>query len=160
MNDPHKFNEATEKSAIDAVVRKFFTTFTNTDGKEADLSILHTLCVPGCVIVKTCGETPTVNCLADFIAPRQDLLSSGKLANFSEAEVWENTQIFGSIAQRFCSYEKSGDHCGDRFDAMGMKSIQLVKTDDGWRISSVIWDDERDGVMIPPEFTSTARVTR
>ena len=34
---------------------------------------------------------------------------------------------------------------GQRFEAKGMKSIQLVNTEQGWRICSVVWDDERDG---------------
>ena len=28
-----------------------------------------------------------------------------------------------------------------------MKSIQLVNTEKGWRICSVVWDDERDGIL-------------
>jgi len=30
-----------------------------------------------------------------------------------------------------------------------MKSIQLVSTESGWKIVSLIWDDERSGVRIP-----------
>jgi hypothetical protein len=147
-------DETVEKRAINTVVGEFFAAFTNVDDSEVDLSNLRALFVPGCVIVKTCGLSPSVYSLEEFITPRQKLLGDGQLVNFSEAEVWEKTFVFGSIAQRFCSYRKSGVQCGDPFDAMGMKSIQLVKTEDGWKISSVIWDDERDGVVVPPKYTS------
>jgi hypothetical protein len=30
-----------------------------------------------------------------------------------------------------------------------MKSIQLANTEAGWRILSVVWDDEREGISIP-----------
>jgi hypothetical protein len=154
MKSAMNVDETAEKRAVDTVVRKFFAIFTNADRSEVDLSKLGALFVPGCVIVKTCGSSPIVYSLAEFIAPRQKLLSDGQLVNFSEAEVWGETLVFGSIAQRFCSYRKSGVQCGDPFEAMGMKSIQLVKTEDGWKISSVIWDDERDGVVVPPKYAA------
>ena len=31
----------------------------------------------------------------------------------------------------------------------GMKSIQLIRTVGGWRISAAAWDDERDGLTLP-----------
>ena len=145
-------DETAEKRAIDTVVSQFFAAFNNVDNKEVDLSNLRALFVPGAVIVKICGSPPVVYSLDEFIAPRQKLLVDGELVNFSEAEMWGDTIIFGSIAQRFCSYRKSGVLCGGPFVANGMKSIQLVKTEDGWKISSVIWDDERDGVVVPSEY--------
>jgi hypothetical protein len=30
-----------------------------------------------------------------------------------------------------------------------MKTIQLIRTADGWRIGAIAWDDERDGVRLP-----------
>ena len=30
-----------------------------------------------------------------------------------------------------------------------MKTLQFVRTSDGWRISAVAWDDERDGQDVP-----------
>jgi hypothetical protein len=30
-----------------------------------------------------------------------------------------------------------------------MKSVQLVRTADGWRIAAAVWDDERPGVPYP-----------
>jgi hypothetical protein len=154
MRSAISIDETVEQRAIDTVVRQFFAAFSNADHNEVDLSSLHTLFVPGCVIIKTCGLSPIVYSLAEFIAPRQKLLADGQLVEFSEVEVWGDTIVFGSIAQRFCSYRKSGVLCGDPFEAMGMKSFQLIKTEDGWKISSVIWDDERDGVVVPPKYAS------
>ena len=142
-------NNKAEKNAIDFVVKRFFSTFSNKDGKSANLQCLTDIFVPGGVTVKTCGEPPSVCGVADFIAPRHKLLNDGELEDFSEEELWERTDIFGSIAQRICSYKKSGVLSGKKFETKGMKSIQLVNTDAGWKISSVAWDDERAGVAVP-----------
>lgn len=147
--------EIADKQAIDDVAGQFFAAFTNVENKAADLGKLRTLFLPSCVIVKTCGPSPTVYSLDQFIAPREKLLSGGRLVNFSEAEVAEQTFVFGGIAQRCCSYKKSGVLDGQEFEATGMKLIHLVKIGDDWKISSVIWDDERDGIRIPEQYTST-----
>lgn len=141
-------NEA-DKLAIDLVVSGFFSAFNNKDGKSVDLQCLNDIFVPGGVTVKTCGEPPSVCSLADFVASRHKLLNDGELDDFSEEELWERTDIFGSIAQRLCLYKKSGVLSGKKFETKGMKSIQLVNTETGWKISSVAWDDERAGVAVP-----------
>ena len=126
-----------------------FSSFNNRDGKLADLDGLSEIFLPNGVIVKTCGEPPTVFNLAEFVAPRDALLNGGELEDFSEEELWERTDIFGSVAQRFCLYKKSGVIAGEKFETRGMKSIQLVNTESGWKIASLAWDDERSGVSIP-----------
>ena len=40
---------------------------------------------------------------------------------------------------------------GTPFTGRGMKTLQLVRTSGGWRISAAAWDDERDGVEIAPD---------
>lgn len=142
-------DQESEKRQIDDVTRQLFASFDNRGGKAVRLENLHGLFVPECVIVKTCGTSPTVYSLAEFIEPRQKLLNGGQLLEFSEEEIWERTAIFGNIAQRLCSYRKSGVRDDDRFEVEGMKSIQFVNTEQGWRICSVAWDDERDGVVLP-----------
>jgi hypothetical protein len=34
-----------------------------------------------------------------------------------------------------------------------MKTIQFVRTADGWRISAAAWDDERDGLSLPDSLS-------
>jgi len=138
-----------EKSAIDFVVSRFFSAFTNVNGVFVNLDGLTDIFLPGAVIVKTCGEPISALSLAKFIAPRKKLLNGGELEEFSEEEVWERTDIFGSVAQRLCLYKKSGVLSSNRFETKGMKSMQFVKTETGWKISSVVWDDEREGVAMP-----------
>ena len=150
-------NYETEKSAIDQVVNRFFSAFNNKNGRQADLDSLSDIFVADGLIVKTCGGSPSVCNLAEFIAPRRELLNGGDLKNFSEQEVWERTDIFGSVAQRLCVYEKSGVLSGQEFASKGMKSIQLIKTEAGWKISSVAWDDEREGFSVPATGEEIAR---
>jgi hypothetical protein len=68
------------------------------------------------------------------------------------SETERATQIFGDIAQHFGSYAKSGVQDGTPFAARGMKTLQFIRTGDGWRISAAAWDEERDGLEIERDY--------
>ena len=78
-----------------------------------------------------------------------ELLNDGRLVDLCEHEEWETTEIFGNVAQRFLAYRKTGVLHGERFDTRGMQTIQFVRKDGEWKMSAMVWDDERDGVVIP-----------
>ena len=60
-------------------------------------------------------------------------------------------EVFGDIAHWFGGYAKAGTQEGEPFTGRGMKTIQLVRTADGWRISAAAWDDEREGLTLPTD---------
>ena len=135
-----------DRRAVQAVVDTFFAAFTSGPDVVARLDALRAVLLPEAVVVRTCGLEPAVYDVDSFIAPRQALLTSGTLTDFREWEVSGRTELFGDIAQHFCSYAKSWVQDGEPLRGKGMKSIQLVRTAGGWRISAVAWDDERDGL--------------
>ncbi|MFC8132112.1 DUF4440 domain-containing protein [Streptomyces sp. NPDC057302] len=128
------------KNEIDAVTAEFFGAFDNVGGKTADVARIRRLVIPGGVIVKT-GPQFTVYTVGEFIEPRQRLLSDGRLVEFSEWETSERTEIEGDIASRFGAYSKSGVLDGKPFEGGGTKTIQFVRTPEGWRIAAFSWYD-------------------
>lgn len=140
------------KLILDNLTGQFFSLFTNKEGNKLNLENIYTLFIPEGMIIKNTGAAPEINTLEQFITPRNKILSDGTLVDFCEQELSERTEIFGNIAQRFSLYQKSGILLGNRFETKGMKTIQFIRTPDGWKISFVAWDDERDGLAIPAEF--------
>ncbi|ATZ22624.1 nuclear transport factor 2 family protein [Streptomyces lavendulae] len=128
------------KTEIDALTAEFFAAFDNRDGGGADVARLRRLVLPGGVIVKT-GPEFTAYTLEEFIEPRERLLKDGRLVGFSEWEVSERTEIEGDIASRFGEYRKSGTLDGEPFEGGGTKTIQFVRTPQGWRIAAFSWYD-------------------
>jgi len=141
-----------DKKAIDNLTRQFFSIFTNRDGAVPGFGIINDLFIPEGLIVKAFGPSPEVCSLDDFIEPRRVMLTDGTLTDFAEEETDEVTRILGNVAQRLSLYRKSGVRVEGPFEARGVKAFQFVRTPDGWRISSVAWDDERDGFAIPAEI--------
>lgn len=131
-----------DKAAIDDVTAAFFDAFTNANGDAPNVDVLYRLFIPEAVIVSNSGTAPIVYDVAGFVEPRRVLLTGGSLADFSEWEVSEKTEIFGNVAHRLSHYEKSWTASGEPFTGGGAKTIQFVRTPEGWRIASVAWTDD------------------
>lgn len=135
------YRRAMSKIEIDAVTAEFFGAFDNRGGKAADVARIRRLVIPGGVIVLT-GPKYTVYSVDEFIEPRERLLADGRLVEFSEWETSERTEIAGDIASRFGEYRKSGILDGEPFEGGGTKTIQFVRTPEGWRIAAFSWYDQ------------------
>jgi hypothetical protein len=132
-----------DKPAIDNIVKAFFDIFTNTNNKQPDWAIINTVCIPETIIIKKSGTTEAVYSLSSFIEPRQKILTDGTLTNFQESETKEETKITGNIAQRFSTYQKSGYLNGTYFNETGNKFFQFIKTNNGWKINALIWEEDK-----------------
>jgi RimJ/RimL family protein N-acetyltransferase len=135
--------DAETKQEIDELTAAFYSVFINTEGHKPDLPLLYHLCIANTTIIKNLTGQAEIYSLPDFIVPREKILSDGTLIDFSEHEEYSDTDIFGHIAQRWSHYKKMGVLNGVPFETCGTKSFQFIKTSGGWKISSVIWDDEK-----------------
>lgn len=114
---------------------------------------LHELFIEDGKLIKNTTAVPEISSIAEFVAPRRELVASGKLASFRELETAEITEVFGQVAHRFSTYSKVGVLDGEPFEGRGVISTQFIKTPDGWRIASMAWDDERPGLTLPERYT-------
>jgi hypothetical protein len=67
--------------------------------------------------------------------------------DFFEIETARKVNVFGNIAHAWSIYEARRAPDSAELDRRGINSIQLYKDAQGWRIMSMIWDNERDGVV-------------
>jgi len=113
---------------------------------------LHELFIADGKLIKNTTEVPEISSIDEFIAPRRELVASGRLASFRELETAELTEVFGQVAHRFSTYAKTGLLDGEPFEGRGVISTQFIKTPEGWRIASMAWDDERPGLVLPERY--------
>ncbi len=128
---------------INKLTTSFFDVFTNVEGKTPNVKKIEELFITNGVIISNTHGAPEIYNLKEFIAPREKILNDGTLTDFIESEISQNTEIFGNIAQRFCLYEKSGKLNDVYFESRGMKTIQFIKINEEWKMSSVAWSDEK-----------------
>ncbi len=142
-------NSLEAKLVLDTLTHSFYDLFTNQGGAMPKLLNIYELFIPQGILIKNSGASPEIYSLSQFIEPRKKLLTDGTLVDFREEEAWEKTEIFGNVAHRFSIYHKFGVWSGKRFETRGIKTLQFIKTPENWKLSSVAWDDERDGFEIP-----------
>jgi hypothetical protein len=70
--------------------------------------------------------------------------------DFFEVEIARRIDLFGNVAQVWSAYEARAALDDSTPERRGINSIQLFRDpQQGWRIVSMIWDNERAGVALP-----------
>ncbi|SHF72928.1 protein of unknown function [Jatrophihabitans endophyticus] len=143
-----------DRAAVAALVRTFFAAFASGPDLDDRVAALRAAFLPGAIVVRTCGTEPVGYDVDAFLEPRRALLAGEiawqTVARFREWELTGRTDVFGDVAQHFCSYAKEWVEDGVRVTGRGMKTLQFVRTAAGWRISAGAWDDERPGLVLDP----------
>jgi len=144
-------NRTAVKSELDRLAQAFFRAVSFSPGNAPDYQHIHTLFIRQGLLIKNVSPTPEISSVSEFIAPRSESVRVGDLTEFNEAELSETTEVFGNVAHRFSAYTKSGTLKGSSFSGRGMISTQFIHTPQGWRMSSMAWDDERPGFHLPAD---------
>ncbi|MCD6019934.1 MAG: hypothetical protein K0S53_3055 [Bacteroidetes bacterium] len=139
----HVYSVPSDRLRINEVVKAFFGIFANINHKQPDWSLLNHLCIPETILISKKDSDQAVYDLKSFVEPRKKILTDGTLTEFEEHEISSETQIVSNIAQRHSRYQKSGVMDKKPFVELGTKFFQFVKTQEGWKITSVIWEDDR-----------------
>ena len=72
--------------------------------------------------------------------------------DFEERELARREDQFGQIAQVFSTYVSTTSSEGEKTTKHGINSVQLWFDGRRWWVLNMVWDDERPGNPIPPEY--------
>ena len=137
-----KSQNKVSQQEIDKVINAFFGEFDNRNSRVPDFAEFGMLFTDTSMIYKHNGIGYMPMSVEHFIDPRAKMLTDGTLQDFHEWEVEQQTIIADGIATRVSRYAKAGLLNGEDYQGEGVKHIQLLKTDNGWKIVSVIWVDD------------------
>ena len=71
--------------------------------------------------------------------------------DFYEVEIARRIDLFGNIAHVWSAYEARNSLDDAMPERRGINSIQLFRdAERGWRIVAMLWDNEREGLTLPP----------
>lgn len=89
--------------------------------------------------------------LMDRAAYRTDTEPFFAANGFFEVETARRIDVFGAMAHVWSVYEARTHPDDPEPERRGINSIQLFRDGDGqWSVVHMIWDNEREGVRIPP----------
>lgn len=70
---------------------------------------------------------------------------------FSEVEVSQESVVFGNVARLTSVYEYTRQSAKETVRGRGVNFFTLVHDAGQWRVMSIVWDNERPGLALPPE---------
>ncbi len=87
----------------------------------------------------------------EYFDNMESMLSQNKVEYLKEWEIQGETKLFGNIAQRTSLY---GVHfnTSDSLAEKGIINFQLVKTNNRWKILSMIWQAEKKELMVSNNY--------
>jgi hypothetical protein len=81
---------------------------------------------------------------------REEVAPFFKIVPFYEIELERHVEQFGNIAHVWSVYEERRAPEAPVVERRGVNSIQLFRDKDRrWRVLSIAWDNEREGVRLP-----------
>lgn len=140
--------------SIHQVVVALYRAISGPAGQARDWGWLRALFHPGARLLRTVvspeGKVELAAMdLEGFIAMAGPCFEA---QGFFEHEVARRVDQLGHIAQEFSTYEAAADPNGREPLGRGINSIQLWSDGQCWWVLSLLWDDERPGNPIPPDF--------
>ena len=121
---------------------------------ERDWEALRPLYHPQARLVRT-GVNPDgtpfvrVFTLDEYIENIRQLLDDD--TRFSEVEVAQESVVFGNVARLTSVYEFKWQSPKETRRGRGVNFFTLVREAGQWRVMSIVWDNERPGLSLPPE---------
>lgn len=102
------------------------------------------------IVVRTSGghPAPLVMTVDEFVTRSG---SNTQTNGFWESEAAHRVESFADIAHVFSTYE-SRHAPEEKPFARGINSFHLVKVGDAWKVMTILWEAEREGVAIPERY--------
>jgi hypothetical protein len=141
----------TEEDAIKKAVADAYSSICFKQRQQFNFNDIKKSFIPQAQLIDFGGDTLQVLTIDQFVDFYRSFIDSNKVSLFYEEEISGTTDQFGKVAQRISSY-KTYVNTMDSAAQRGVNSFQLVKTPQGWKVSSIIWDIESPKLKIPDYY--------
>ena len=73
-----------------------------------------------------------------------------------EVEIAQESVVFGNVARLTSVYEFTWHSANETRRGRGVNFFTLIHEAGKWRVISIVWDNERPGLSLPPEVYSAS----
>ena len=141
-------------ATIDGIITAMYESISGRKGEPRQWDRDRTLHHPKALLIPakqaSGGPAAGVFDFDEFVASRAPYLDA---TDFYEVEIGRQEFRFGVIAHVLSSYEaRTAPAPAGKVLRRGVNSIQLMHDGERWWILSTLWDNEREGVTLPPEL--------
>ncbi len=137
----------------EAIVRALYDVISGPAGAPRNWDRMRSLFHPEArlipVVRAESGYGLRVMTLADWIAGAEPYF---KREGFFERELAHRSERFGQMVHRFSTYDSRRAASDTLAFARGINSIQLFHDGTRWWVMNILWDAERPGLTLPPDY--------
>lgn len=137
---------------FDQTIRDLYTSIELSEEDSPDWDLLRSLFMDGADLIHVTETEVYKMSLEDFISNYQEQINNGSLTAFKEYEIHRTEESFGNIVHAFSTYEAVFITPDSNSKTRGINSIQFMKTENKWKIVSIIWFDENENHPIPQKY--------
>ena len=142
--------------SLDGILTAYYEVVSRPAGQAADRERDEWIHHPDAhVAIAGIGADGSPAILTMSLAEYHDRFGAPDDEPFYEWEIHRTVQRFGNVAHVWSPYAASREPGGEVF-SRGINSIQLYHDGERWWITSWIFDSERSGNAIPPEYLPEA----
>jgi hypothetical protein len=140
-----------DDSAITKAVHDAYAAISFKKGEKPRYSEIKNYFIPQAQLINYRTDTAQVTDLNQFVDLYKQFVDGNHISLFYEEELFGRTEQFGRVAHRVSTYKTYLNRL-DTAEERGVNSFQLIKTKEGWRVSSIIWDVEKPTLKIPDYY--------
>jgi len=140
-----------DDSAITKAVHDAYAAISFKEGEKPRYNEIKSYFIPEAQLINFRTNTAQVTGIDQFVELYKQFMESSHIHLFYEEELFGRTEQFGRIAERistYVTYINTRDTAAER----GVNSFQLIKTKNGWKVSSIIWDVEKPSLKVPEYY--------
>ena len=145
-------NQLNDLKLIDDLTSELYNAICFKVGSHPPVEKLKELFIPTANMIRNDDASPEIMTVDDFIKSYTERISDGTIKSFYEGELNHITEIFGTVAHRFSTYETKFDLENSEPFSIGINSIQYIKIGENWKISSIVWNNQNDTNKIPEKY--------
>ncbi len=149
-------NQQNDLKLIENLTSELYNAICFEVGSHPPVERLKELFIPTVNMIRNDDASPVVMTVDDFIKSYTGKIEDGTIQSFYEGELNHITEIFGTIAHRFSTYETKFDLDNPEPFSIGINSIQYIRVGKNWKISSIVWNNQNNTNKIPDKYLSNS----
>ncbi len=137
---------------IDHLTEKFYNCICFNAEHYPKFDELQELFYDGGKLINNNFEQPIDFTVQSYVQAIMHQIDEGNVTFYSQQEISDKTEIFGSIAQRISVYEYASAAAAPQPWKRGINYIQYIFHNGKWLITAMIWSDEKEPIKIPETY--------
>jgi hypothetical protein len=148
---------AAQESSVDPIISDLYESISFDETRDPDYETFKTLFVEEARLISVKDTTSYTLSPDDYEQSMSRQRESGNIIVFEEKELYCKTEQYGKILHVFSTYQTHLETSAGIDSARGINSIQLMKKDGDWKVTSLIWYEEDDKHPLPAKYLPPAK---